>query len=423
MLFRSHIVTGLLTALDSIDEVVAVIRGSEDTAAARKQLIKRFKLSRIQTDHILDMPLKRLTALETRRLADERDHLTADIADLKKLLGSEQRRRTLVLTELAGAVEQFGRPRLTEITHPDDLPVFEANEVADDVADEACVVTLTTSGQIGRLPIDGARRATPGRHDVLVASIISRTTAKVTAVTSEGRALQVLAAELADGGGRARGSSATQIFGTNRGESILTIVSDGAEPLILVSAGGVAKRLTLDEVAGTTTGKQLIKLKQGDRLAAAFCSPPEVDMVMVASDAQVLRTPIDAISIQGRGAAGVAGMKLRADATVIGAAATIGDEALITVTNDSCAKATPMGELDSRGRGGVGVRVTRLADGALVTLMEVGEPLGLLAVMASDEDPSKADPNPVPLILEPGRRDLVSTSTERQVLALGPARW
>ncbi|MBS1265066.1 MAG: DNA gyrase subunit A [Acidimicrobiaceae bacterium] len=420
---RLHIVAGLLTALDSIDEVVAVIRGSEDTAAARKQLIKRFKLSRIQTDHILDMPLKRLTALETRRLADERDHLTADIAALKKLLGSEQRRRTLVLTELAGAVEQFGRPRLTEITHPDDLPVFEANEVADDIADEACVVTLTTSGQIGRLPVDGARRATPGRHDVLVASIITRTTAKVTAVTSEGRALQVLAAELADGDGRARGGSAAQVFGTNRGESILTIVSDGAEPLILVSAGGVAKRLTLDEVAGTTTGKQLIRLKQGDRLAAAFCAPPEVDMVMVASDAQALRTPIDAISIQGRGAAGVAGMKLRADATVIGAAAAIGDEALITVTSDTCAKATPMAELDSRGRGGVGVRVTKLSDGASVTLMEVGEPLGLLAVMASDEDPSKIDPTPVPLILEPGRRDLVSTSTERQVLALGPARW
>jgi len=420
---RLHIVTGLLTALDSIDEVVAIIRGSEDTAAARKQLMKSFKLSLIQTDHILDMPLKRLTALETRRLESERDQLTADIADLKKLLSSEQRRRTLVLTELADAVKQFGHPRLTEITHPDDLPVFEVSEVADDIADESCVVTLTTSGQIGRLPVDGARRATPGRHDVLVASTVTRTTSKITAVTSEGRALQMLVAELSDGGGRARGGSASQLFGTNRGETILTIVSGGEEPLVVVSAAGVAKRLTPDEVRDTQGGKQLIKLKQGDRLVAAFRAPAEVDMVMVASDAQALRTPTGAVSIQGRGASGVAGMKLRGDATVIGAAATIGDEALITVTSDSCAKATPMADMETRGRGGVGVRVTKLGDDTSLTLMDVGEPLGLLAVMASDDDPRKPDPNPVPLMLEPGRRDLVSTSTERQVLALGPARW
>ncbi|MBC8194394.1 MAG: DNA topoisomerase 4 subunit A [Acidimicrobiia bacterium] len=420
---RLHIVTGLLTALDSIDEVVAIIRGSEDTAAARKQLMKAFKLSLTQTDHILDMPLKRLTALETRRLESERDQLTADIADLKKLLSSEQRRRTLVLTELADAVEQFGHPRLTEITHPDDLPVFEVSEVANDIADEACVVTLTTSGQIGRLPVDGARRATPGRHDVLVASTVTRTTSRITAVTSEGRALQMLVAELSDGGGRVRGGSASQLFGTNRGETILTIVSGGEEPLVVVSAAGVAKRLTPDEVRDTQGGKPLIKLKQGDRLVAAFRAPAEVDMVMVASDAQALRTPTGAVSIQGRGASGVAGMKLRGDATVVGAAATIGDEALITVTSDSCAKATPMADMETRGRGGVGVRVTKLGDDTALTLMDVGEPLSLLAVMASDDDPRKPDPNPVPLMLEPGRRDLVSTSTERQVLALGPARW
>ena len=116
-------------------------------------------------------------------------------------------------------------------------------------------------------------------------------------------------------------------------------------------------------------------------------------------------------------------MKLRADVTVVGAAATIGDEALITVTSDSCAKATPLAELEPKGRGGIGVRVTKLADDASVTLMEVGEPLGILAIMASDKDPTKTDPNPVPLILEPSRRDLVSTLSERQVLALGPARW
>jgi len=420
---RLHIVAGLLIALDAIDEVVAIIRGSEDAATAREALMDRFSLSRNQTDHILDMPLKRLTALETRRLEEEREELEAAIGDFKQLLKSETRRRTLVVAELTEAVEAFGRPRRTEIVHPDDLPVFDTTEVAEDVADEPCVVTLTTSGQIGRSPADGARRSAPGRHDVLVASLLTRTPATVTAVTSEGRALQVLAAELADGAGRARGAGAAQAFGTNRGESIYTVVAEGDEHLVLATAGGMTKRLTLDEVRSTRNGKPLLKLKTGDRVMAAFTAPSGVDVVLVASDGQVLRTPVDGISVQGRGAAGVAGMKLRPGATVVGAAVILGEDVLITVTDDGGVKATPVSELDAKGRGGVGVRATRLGDGTTLTLAHVGPPMGLLAIMASDDDPKKPDPNPVPLVLEPTRRDLVSAPSERQILAIGPARW
>jgi DNA gyrase subunit A len=420
---RLHIVEGLLIALDAIDEVVAIIRASDDTAAARKALMQRFTLSQVQTDHILDMPLKRLTALEKLRIEEERDSLLATIADLQKLLKSKERQRTTVLKELAGAVDEFGRPRRTEIVHPDDLPVFDATEVADDIVDEACVVTLSTSGQIGRLPVDGARRATPGRHDVLVTSIVTRTTERITAVTSDGRALQVLAAELGDATGRTRGGGAAQVFGTNRGEAIHTVVAGGDEHLVLVTAEGVTKRLTLDEVRGTKPGKTLLSLKSGDHVAAAFCAPDGIDVVIVASDGQVLRTPVDGISIQGRGASGVAGMKLRPGARVIGAGPVLGDDLLFTVGDDCSAKATPISDFDSKGRGGVGIRVGKPVAGSTLLLSRVGQPLGLLAVMAADDDPKKADPSPVPFLLEPTRRELSSTSTERQVLDLGPARW
>ncbi|MED6327750.1 MAG: DNA topoisomerase (ATP-hydrolyzing) [Actinomycetota bacterium] len=420
---RLHIVAGLLVALNAIDEVVAIIRGSNDTTVAREALMERFDLSRVQTDHILDMPLKRLTALEVQRLEEERDELEAAIADHRALLKSEKRQRTLVLTELGEAVEQFGRERRTEIMDPDDLPVFDAVEMADDVADEPCVVTLSTSGQIGRVPAEGGRRATPGRHDVLLASVLTRTTSTVTAVTSEGRALQVLAAELADGEGRARGSGAAQTFGTNRGEAIHTLAADGDEHLMVVTAQGMAKRLTLNEVRETKAGKPLLKLKAGDRVVAAFTAPDGVDMVMVASDGQVLRTAMGGISIQGRGAAGVAGMKLRAGATVVAACPVLADDFLVTVTDDGCAKATPIAEFEAKGRGGVGVRTTKLADGTALTTARVGPTMGLLAVMASDDDPKKADPTPVPLMLEATGRDLVSTASERQVLVLGPSRW
>ncbi len=420
---RLHLVAGLLMALEVIDEVVAIIRGSEDAATARDGLMDRFDLSRLQTDHILDMPLKRLTALETRRLLDERDDLEASIRDFTTLLGSEKRQRTLVLDELAEAVESFGRPRRTEIVHPDDLPVFDSVTTTEDVDDEPCVVTLSTSGQIGRSPVDGAKRATPGRHDVLVASLLTRTTATVTAVTSDGRALQVAAAELADGAGRARGAGAAQAFGTNRGEVIHTVVAEGDEHLVVVTANGVAKRLTQDEVRATRSGKPLLKLRPGDRVVAAFTAHDGVDLVIVASDGQALRTPVDAVSVQGRGAAGVAGMKLRSGVVVVGAAPVLSDDTLITVTDTGGVKATPLSELEARGRGGIGVRVSKLADGSALSLAHIGQPMGLLAIMGTDEDPRRPDPNPVPLILEPTRRDLVSTASERQILAIGPARW
>ena len=420
---RLHLVAGLLMALEVIDEVVAIIRGSEDAATARDGLMDRFDLSRLQTDHILDMPLKRLTALETRRLLDERDDLEASIRDFTTLLGSEKRQRTLVLDELAEAVESFGRPRRTEIVHPDDLPVFDSVTTTEDVDDEPCVVTLSTSGQIARSPVDGAKRATPGRHDVLVASLLTRTTATVTAVTSDGRPLQVAAAELADGAGRARGAGAAQAFGTNRGEVIHTVVAEGDEHLVVVTANGVAKRLTQDEVRATRSGKPLLKLRPGDRVVAAFTAHDGVDLVIVASDGQALRTPVDAVSVQGRGAAGVAGMKLRSGVVVVGAAPVLSDDTLITVTDTGGVKATPLSELEARGRGGIGVRVSKLADGSALSLAHIGQPMGLLAIMGTDEDPRRPDPNPVPLILEPTRRDLVSTASERQILAIGPARW
>ena len=146
---RLNIVKGLLIALDSIDEVVSIIRKSEDTAEARNALMKKFKLTQLQTDHILDMPLKRLTALEKRKLEEEQAELKKAITGFNTLLKSDTRQKTLVIKELDEVVQQFGRERRTEIISSDDLPVFETTEVDEDIEDEPCVVTLSSSGQIG----------------------------------------------------------------------------------------------------------------------------------------------------------------------------------------------------------------------------------------------------------------------------------
>ncbi|MDH3754969.1 MAG: DNA topoisomerase 4 subunit A [Acidimicrobiia bacterium] len=422
---RLHIVEGLIVALDNIDVVVSIIRGSADVAEARERLCAELDLSEIQATHILDMQLRRLTALEKQKIIDERDDLLTSIDEYLALLGSEKRQRRVVLDELAGAVQRYGRPRRTRIVGVDDIPVFEPVATIDTthVTDESCVVTLSSSGSVGRAPTEGAKRATPGRHDVLVASTLTSTSSTVFGITSAGRAVSTLAAELGEVAGRSRGSNAAHVFGTVGGEELLTIVAPGREHLVLVTALGVAKRLSPDELAATGSGKAVIALKDGDTLAAAFVCPDDVDIAIVASDAQVLRTTSGGVSVQGRGAAGVAGMKLRGDAAVIAAGPALPGSIVVSVTDLGTAKVTPLDELDTKGRGGGGVRLTRFTDESALALAWVGSPQSLMAVMSTDHDAGKADPTPVPFPLEPTRRDLVSVATERRILGVGPARW
>ncbi|MEZ5247502.1 MAG: DNA topoisomerase (ATP-hydrolyzing) [Acidimicrobiales bacterium] len=425
---RLHILEGLLIALDAIDEVVQIIRSSQDAAEARQRLIERFGLSDIQAAHILDMPLRRLTALAKLELEEEAAGLRADIADYNLLLGSEQRRRTLVLAELAELVERHGVDRRADIIAADEIPVFEkpseTSAAFDPDADEPCVVTLSTSGNLGRIPTEGAKRATAGRHDLLIAQVVSTTASPIAAVTSEGRVFVVRGAEVADATGRTRGGPAAQLLGLNKGEEVLDLVVADGDPLVLVTANGMAKRVAVDEVMGTKSGKTVIGLKGNDRVVAAFRAAEGADMAIVASDAQVLRLPVDTVSMQGRGAGGVAGMRLRDGASVVGAGALIGDGASIIVTDASGLKATPFEELPVKGRGGQGVRLAKIGDGETVTLAWFGAmPADLLAQMADDDDPKKIDPNPVPLDPEPSGRDLVPARTERQILVLAPARW
>ena len=121
--------------------------------------------------------------------------------------------------------------------------------------------------------------------------------------------------------------------------------------MVLVTTSGVVKRISPEELSGTSSGKTVIKLKPNDKVAAAFTCPDGVDTIIVASDAQTLRTPVDNISVQGRNASGVIGMKLRDGVKVVGAGAALGDGAVITITDTGSAKATPFEELTTKGRG------------------------------------------------------------------------
>ena len=422
---RLHIVEGLLIALENIDQVVSIIKGSEDVEDAKAELRKELKLSEIQATHILDMQLRRLTALEMQKILDESEELALHISEYKKILASEQRQRTIVLKELEEIVEIYGVDRSTEIIDLKDVPVYDDIPLIEekDIPDEPCLITLSTSGRVGRSPIEGSRRSTPGQHDVLTATTFGSTLTSVFAITSEGRALSIQTADLGEIKGRSRGAAASKIFSTSKGEQVLTICSPGEENIVLITSNGTAKRITPAELRETPNGKPVIKLKPNDKLAAAFTCPDGIDIVLVSSDAQTLRTSVDNISVQGRNAAGVLGMKLRDGVKVIGAGAAIGDGAVVTVTDTGTAKVTPFEELTSKGRGGTGIRNSKFTKEKRLVLAKVFGPEGLLTVMATDDDPKKADPVPVDLPLEPTKRDLVSSRTERRILDVGLPRW
>jgi len=425
-LARLHIVDGLLIALDNIDLVVRIIRGSADVSEARQRLIAELTLSEIQASHILDMQLRRLTALEKQKLVDERIDLEQHIDSYRVLLGSDQRQRTLVLKELDEAVQAYAVPRRSQIIMLEDLPSFEGIALVDktNLDDEPCLLTLSTTGTVGRAPIDGAKRSTPGRHDVLISDAFASTTVEITAITSEGRAVTVLAHDIGEVAGRSRGSQGNQLFGTAKGEDLLALVPDGSpDSLVVVTANGTVKRLTADEVTGTKSGKTIINLKDGDKVAAAFTCASHADIIIISSDAQVLRTPSAAISEQGRSAGGVAGMKLRSGATVITAGVTAEHGIIVSVTDTGTAKSTPVHEIESKGRGGQGVRLTKFRTEKRLTYAWTGSPDSLMAVMSTDDNPTKEDPQPVYFSLAPSKRDLVSTETDRRILAVGTARW
>ncbi len=441
---RMHIVEGLLIALDAIDLVVSIIRSSQDANEARARLMSELSLSEIQATHILDMQLRRLTALEKLKLAEERDALAATIAELEQLLGSDQRRRTLLLRELGELVDRFGTVRRTRVISPDQIDDVSLEAMLDDpdVTDEPCVIALTTTGLVGREPPGGPKPAAFGRHDVLAGRVDTSTTSRVVALTDRGRALHAAVASIAEVTGRSRGIATSEAFTTEKGENVLVLVAapdtrpategtldlappgDAPAPILLVTANGVMKRVGVDEIVATANGKTVINLKAGDSVVAAFSAADGTDVIAVASNAQAMRCDAAAVSVQGRGAAGVAGMKLAEGAVVVGAGAVLGDDTVIvTHTDRQTAKVTDAAEIPTKGRGTGGVRLTKFRDERRLDLAYVGPETGINVVVGQVDNPSKPDPAPEPLTLPHTARDLVSKAVPRRILTVGLTRW
>lgn len=426
---REHILSGLLLALDNIEQVIAIIRGSKDASSAKSLLIRELKLSDMQATHILDMQLRRLTALEVDKLRSELSEVQAEIASLKKLLASETRQRNTVRDELRELVQAFAAPRRSKITSASDLVTIvddlpeEDNSKLEEMGDQLTLVTLSTSGLLGRRSPNEEFTAKPGRHDVVSRSLEISVFAVVYAVTDQGRVLSVRAREIPEMVRGSRGASVTEMFSLSRGEKVVGLFGEASDPVVLVTRNGTAKRLEADALKRLRSGSSAINLKADDRVASAFVASEDSEIVMVASDGQALRTAAQTISIQGPGAGGVAGMKLKPGSKVMAAGIVEFGAVVVVVSDEGAIKATDLAEIPSKGRATGGVRTVKWRDfETTASFGWVGRSQQLAAVVADPTDPKKASGAPVSLSLEPTRRDGMTNTAEDRILLIGEYR-
>ncbi len=328
---RLHLVDGLMIALLDIDEVIGVIRSSDDSAAAKQRLMAVFDLSDIQAQYILDTPLRRLTRFDRLELERERETLRREIAELTEILSSEDRLRSVVSAELADIAKRFGTPRRTVLLEGNGAALTAA--VPLEVADDPCTVLLSSTGLLARtapgsgggLTSDGGAPEGRAAHDVIVSTAPATVRGTVGVVTSAGRMIKLSVLEFpalppsAQFPGLSGGTPIGEFVSLEPGETVVALASldTAAAGLALGTASGVVKRV-LPDYPQARDEFEVITLKEGDQVVGAVqLSSESQDMVFVSSDGQLLRFPASAVRPQGRMAGGMAGIRLSPRASVI----------------------------------------------------------------------------------------------------------
>ncbi|UBQ03929.1 DNA topoisomerase (ATP-hydrolyzing) subunit A [Curtobacterium sp. TXMA1] len=379
---RLHLVEGLLVAILDIDEVIEVIRSSDDSEAARSRLQTVFDLSEVQAEYILELRLRRLTKFSRLELEGERDQLLADIAALEELLASDARLRAQVAQELTEVSDRFATPRRTLLTEAD-APVRGGRKAAVDpeslqIADAPCRVLLSTTGRLVRVDVPDTdlgivRVPKRSKHDAVRSTVLSTVRGQVGALTSTGRVLRFSPVDVPavppasvrlDAGVRV-----SDYLGIARTETVVALVdlSAGAtDSLAIGTAQGVVKRVA----TGAWPDKDefvAIGLKPKDTVVGAAQAPESDDLVFITSNAQLLRFPASGVRPQGLPAGGVAGVSLASGASVIwfGSVARSDDAVVATVstasgalpgTDPGRAKVSAFSEFPAKGRATQGVR-------------------------------------------------------------------
>jgi DNA gyrase subunit A len=370
---RSHIVEGLLRALDMLDEVIRTIRASETVDEARTALMASpFDFSEIQANHILDMPLRRLTGLERQKLIDEYDELQAIIAGLQEILGSDEKLRAVIKEEISEVKEQYATPRRCQIT----ADASDIN-VLDLIDDEELVVMLSKDGYVKTVAIDafktqgrGGRGVRGGKlkDDDFVTHLLTTTAhAYLLFFTNRGRVYRLRAHEIPMKDRTARGTALVNLLALNPEEKVQAIIDtrtyeDGAYLLFATKRGVVKKTRMNDYDTRISGGLIAVNLREDDELVAVVQTNGEDDIFLTSRDGMTIRFHESGVRAMGRNASGVRGMKLKnASDEVVGCDVAREGAVMLYVSSSGYGKRTEQSAFNAQGRGGQGVRGVKVS--------------------------------------------------------------
>jgi DNA gyrase subunit A len=368
---RDHIVLGLLIALDNLDEVIKIIRGSQDAEEARNKLMSRFELSEVQANHILDMPLRRLTRLARAELEEEHEELLAKIEYYEALLADPKKIRGVIKDELLEIKEKFADPRRTQIKADEG-----ELEIEDLIAEEDVIVTVSRGGYVKRLPVDTYRRQGRGgkgirgaslKDEDVVSQLFTTTTHHwILFFTTKGRVYRVKVHEIPEQSRTARGLYAANlpnvfIDGDERIAAVMDLKEyEAGRLLVFATKKGMVKKTALPEYDSPRSGLIAINLKEGDELIDVMLTSGQDDVLLVSRKAQAIRFSESAVRAMGRPASGVIGMRLAEDDEVITMTRATNGEELVSVSQNGYGKRTPIEQFPRKGRGGKGVIAAKL---------------------------------------------------------------
>jgi DNA gyrase subunit A len=366
---RAHILEGLIIAVDNIDEVIRIIRGSADTAEARGSLIDRFELSEIQANAILDMPLRRLTALEVDKLRTELEELHIVIAELEAILADPARRREIIREEMSEIRRQFEEPRRSVIV-PDEGEM----SLEDLIADDELIITVSQSGYVKSVPATTYRlqgrggrgiRAADLQDDDAISHLVHTTAhAYLLFFTNKGVVHRVRAHEIPRQTRTSKGVLAQSVLPIEPDERIQSIIDtrdyETARYLVMVTKNGQAKKTEFKEYDSKYQSLIAIKLVDDDELVSVRTSSGENDILIFTKNGMGIRFSESDLRPMGRGTQGVRGIKLRDDDKVVAATSSVDGEEILLLSSGGYGKRTRMSEFRAQARGGVGVKAFKL---------------------------------------------------------------
>jgi DNA gyrase subunit A len=382
---RAHIVEGLLKALDMIDAIIAAIRASEDRPGARATLMAApFEFSDVQAEHILDMPLGRLTRLGRAQLEEELAKLRQTIAELEAILGDAQVLRGVIKSEMTAIRDEFANPRRAQITF--DEGDMSAEDLIDD---EELVITMTKAGYVKAVPSSQFRTQGRGGRGVQGARLkdedwvtrIIHTTAHAYLLffSNKGKVYRLRAYEVPVKERTARGTAIVNLLPLDPDERIQTLIDTREFPsdryLFFATKKGQVKKTTFSEYdKSRREGFIAISLKDGDELIGVITTSGADHIFMVSRAGMAIRFEETDVRPMGRDAAGVRGMSLRDGDEVVSVDPARDEAAILIVTDAGYGKRTQLQHFNSQGRGGVGVRGIKLTakKGRVVSAFMVG---------------------------------------------------